>query len=361
MPTLRWLAARAIALAFLLQLMVPAVLSAASNPFPADWFWGDANLRARHDSMIGKPMPELKLTDWRNGERTKEDLEGKIVILDFWATWCGPCIAALPKTNEMAEKYKDRGVEVIAICGSANGQERMDEKIAELKLTLPVARDSTQEIAKAYNVNFWPTYVAIGRDGRVAAVGIKSSQVENVLKAMLGESTPALLSGASPAAAGGSDPFAQFHEGSPARRAALASLTMAPAPQIRGANWMNGQAVTNEDLKGKIVVLDFWATWCAPCIASIPKNNELAEKWKDKGVVFIGVCHPQGAEKMAETAEKHGIRYPIVADPGGAMIADYKVDSFPDYYIIDREGRLVVADCQNGKVADAVERLLAMD
>jgi len=86
--------------------------------------------------------------------------------------------------------------------------------------------------------------------------------------------------------------------------------------------------------------------------------NELYEKYKDEGLVVIGVCDSKGAEKMAQTVEEWGIKYPVTADTGDTKAA-YHVDSFPDYYLIDRAGRLRIGDCKNGKVEQAVRMLLA--
>ena len=71
-----------------------------------------------------------------------------------------------------------------------------------------------------------------------------------------------------------------------------------PAPKLALKGWINAEPMTLKKLKGKIVVLDFWATWCGPCLASIPHTNELMEKYADKGVVIIGVCAKRGAEKL---------------------------------------------------------------
>jgi thiol-disulfide isomerase/thioredoxin len=148
-----------------------------------------------------------------------------------------------------------------------------------------------------------------------------------------------------------------FQEGNSALRERLKAIDAANPPALQVSNWINADAATLASLKGKIVVLDFWATWCGPCIASIPHTNELAEKYKDK-VVFIGVCHPRGGEKMADTVKEKGIKYPVCLDGEGATAKAYAVNGFPDYYIIDASGKLAIADCANDSVEKAIEALL---
>ena len=142
------------------------------------------------------------------------------------------------------------------------------------------------------------------------------------------------------------------------KRSELDALQGKPAPPLVVQNWINSKPQTLGELKGKIVVLDFWATWCGPCIKSIPHTNELLKKYADKGVVIIGVCAKRGAEKMAETVKKHTIEYPVAADTTGATVEAYKVNSYPDYYIIDRKGNLRWADFANRDLEKAIQILL---
>jgi thiol-disulfide isomerase/thioredoxin len=150
--------------------------------------------------------------------------------------------------------------------------------------------------------------------------------------------------------------LSSYAEGNASRREQLKSIESKDAPALDVSTWINCPPATLASLKGKIVVLDFWATWCGPCIASIPHTNELAEKFKDK-VVFVGVCHPRGGESMAKMVQEKGIKYPVCLDPNGATAKAYAVDGFPDYYIIDANGKLVLADCSNASVENALVAL----
>ena len=112
-------------------------------------------------------------------------------------------------------------------------------------------------------------------------------------------------------------------------------------------------------LEGKVVLLDFWATWCRPCIRSIPKLNELQAKYGKDGLVIIGVCHPRGGDRMADVVANMGIEYTVCLDGDGTLNRRYGVNGYPDYHLIGRDGKLVIADCANAAVEEAIKYMLA--
>jgi cytochrome c biogenesis protein CcmG/thiol:disulfide interchange protein DsbE len=151
----------------------------------------------------------------------------------------------------------------------------------------------------------------------------------------------------------------KWREGSPQTRKRLEGLEGAAPPAFQVKDWTNSKPMELADLKGKVVLIDFWATWCGPCMAAVPHNNEMMEKYGGKGLVIIGVCVKNGADKCAATVKEKGMKYPVVVDADGKTEKAYHVDGYPDYYLIDRAGKLRIADCANASVEEAVQALLA--
>lgn len=156
--------------------------------FPAEWYWdNDKALADAHIALEGKPMPPLSVSDWKNGEVTAADMKGKVVVVDLFATWCGPCIGAIPHNNEMMEKYKDKGLVLIGVCTNRRGQEKMEEVVTSKGIKYPTARDPDCKTEKAWGVKYYPTYAVVDRKGVVRAVGLQTDFVERVVEKLLAE------------------------------------------------------------------------------------------------------------------------------------------------------------------------------
>ncbi len=106
----------------------------------------------------------------------------------------------------------------------------------------------------------------------------------------------------------------------------------------------SGKTVTLGDLKGdKLTVIDFWATWCKPCLISIPELVKLSEEFDDKGVRFVGVSEdgPRNIAKVRPFTTSMGIPYPVLLDPDEQLMADMLINALPTLVILDSEGRVL--------------------
>lgn len=98
------------------------------------------------------------------------------------------------------------------------------------------------------------------------------------------------------------------------------------------------------ELKGdRITVIDFWATWCQPCVRSIPLLNEMAEEFEPKGVRFIGISidGPRNQSKIKPFIQSMGVDYPIIRDVDSELMSELAVTAVPTLLIYNGEGELV--------------------
>ncbi len=124
---------------------------------------------------VGKPF-ELTFEEVRSGDEINllSDLKGKVVVIDFWATWCGPCIAEMPKMKELYSQYKDQGVEFVGVsldqAPSAGGREKLLNYIAENDIAWPQYYQGNywdSEFSKGWGINSIPAIFIVDADGNL--------------------------------------------------------------------------------------------------------------------------------------------------------------------------------------------------
>lgn len=127
------------------------------------------------------------------------------------------------------------------------------------------------------------------------------------------------------------------------------------APELTGlGQWFNSQPLKLGDLKGKVVLIDFWTYSCINCIRTLPHIKEWDEKYKDDGLVIIGVHSPEFAfegkpDNVVKALEKFGISYPVAMDNDFATWKAYSNRYWPSHYLIDKEGKVVYTHFGEGQ------------
>jgi peroxiredoxin len=135
----------------------------------------------------------------------------------------------------------------------------------------------------------------------------------------------------------------------------------APAPAWQ-LNDLNGKPVQLSDFKGKVVILDFWATWCPPCRGEIPDFVALQNEYKDKGLVVVGVSVDQGGPGVVSAfAKAQGMNYPVVMGDDAVTAAYGDIQMIPTTFVIDRTGKVAaqhIGGTEKGVFEDEIKKLL---
>lgn len=123
------------------------------------------------------------------------------------------------------------------------------------------------------------------------------------------------------------------------------SVQERPAPdftlELLDPDILYGETITLSDLKGKLVLVDFWASWCPPCREEAPRLAQVYKEYKDRGVEFIGISVWDRVNDAKDYVERFGITYPSGLDTRGTILVDYGVRGIPEKFFINPEGQLI--------------------
>jgi thiol-disulfide isomerase/thioredoxin len=147
---------------------------------------------------VGAQAPDFAFTDFQGKSRKFSEFRGKILLLDFWATWCGPCLADMPRLRKLYDKYQSRGFEILGLDSELLGQDadEIDPQTQEQAKKLAAAKGAVWTHAntattalvanKIFNLQTLPAKILIDREGKVVAWVTAKDDLDAILAELLG-------------------------------------------------------------------------------------------------------------------------------------------------------------------------------
>lgn len=212
-----------------------------------------AELKRLQDLDQKLEAADFTLQDLDGKAWTLKALRGKVVLVNFWATWCPPCVAELPDLQALAARHEG---DLVVLGITTEPAEEVRPFVSKKGIRYPVLLDPDEKLSKEFGVAGIPRTLVYDRAGRLVAQAA-DMRTRKQLDALLA-------------------------------KAGLPSLMIGdPAPPLQTGPWLQGEPVRRFE-KGQCYLLEFWATWCGPCVAAIPHVNELHTKYAPKGLVVVG-------------------------------------------------------------------------
>ena len=284
---------------------------------------------------IGSTSPDFSFEDVNGNIVTSADLKGKYVLIDIWATWCGPCVQEVPYLNKLEEKLHGKE---IAFMSLSIDEEKMKEtwkkmvkekEMGGLQLLAPGGWENP--FVQAYEVKAIPRFILLNKEGKVMYPDVRirpsSPDLHPILEMLLsGEITEEKA-------------IEYLRKGLPPK-----DWRGEAAPEFTYKD-INGKAMSLSDLKGKYVLIDIWATWCGPCLQEIPHLQALEEKMHNRNIAFVSIsCDEDKAkwEAMVKERQLKGIQ--LHTDGDREFSNAFRLNGIPRFILLDKEGKVLDAN-----------------
>ncbi len=294
----------------------------------------------------GKPYIDFEVGTVEGDRIHVEPLyRGKIAIIDFWASWCGPCRRHSRDLIPLYEKYKGQGFTVIGIAH--------EEKVSDM--VRAAEKDGYP----------WPNYIdlkdelkvwqknglgmagggmfLIGQDGVIISTANESDELEPLIRKALG--LPELPPSGWKAEAEQN----RIEPKDPARPFTDFSVVY------------NGKTMRLSDYvgRGRYVLVDFWASWCGPCLEEIPNLIAADEKYRDRGLQVLGVAVWDKPAHTEAAIQEHHIPYPQIINAQDIASKAYGIRGIPEIILFAPDGTIVARGLRGDDIGKKLEETLS--
>jgi thiol-disulfide isomerase/thioredoxin len=294
-------------------------------------------------------------------EFSSAEYKGKVVLVDFWATWCGPCCEETPRIKELYSKYHDKGLEVLGVSNDID-VDALTKYLAKNQMPWPqlfnaesAAERKPNPITVGYGITGIPTMFLIDRAGVLRTTDAREL-MEKMIPELLDESaapassvqTPASQPSAAEHASAGPKSPATSEEGNIPLTAAIRMMRALGKPLVIAGKQPNGKAFSTADWMGKVILVDFWGTWCGPCLEELPRVKKMYSQYHSQGLEVIGVDNDASAEALTNfLAADPRMPWPQLFDADAAKVLKFNsiamglgVESIPVMFVVDKKGVL---------------------
>ena len=267
-----------------------------------------------------KLASDFKAVDIISGKKVSlGDYKGKVIVLNFWATWCPPCVAEIPDLIKLNKAYKS---DLIVLGASLdNGADVAKKFVKKNKVDYPVFM-ADAALQKAYGgIPSIPTTFIINKKGEIVDKIVGGSSYDTFAKKVKTYVNEKIKPDGPP-------------------------VPDKPEPESKGGYNFKGQDVTSgknvspSDYKGKPVIVNFWATWCGPCVSEIPGFVNIQKKYGNK-IQFIGISLDDEAGVAKKFIKNKGVNYPVIMSKPEIESAYGGVSAIPVTVILDSKGNLI--------------------